>query len=78
MNFGTELKRYLELGMDLQHRRIERPRYFSGSLKTAKNNWEEKVKWKQDRREGSLGSETVFPANWGTVYETTDRWEFTA
>ena len=78
MNLGTELKRYLALGMDLQHRRIERPRYFSGSLKTAKNNWEEKVKWKQDRREGSLRSETVFPANWGTVYETNDRWEIEA
>ena len=39
---------------------------------------EELVKWKQDRREGNLRNETVFPANWGTVYETTDRWEFTA
>jgi len=69
MNLGTELQRYLELGMDLQHRRIERPRYFSGSLKTAKNNWEEKVKWKQDIRPGSMRSETVFPANWGTVHK---------
>jgi len=69
MNLGTELQRYLELGMDLQHRRVERPRYFSGNKKTMKNNWEEKVKWKQDIRSGSLKSENVFPATWGTVHK---------
>ena len=69
MNLGTELQRYLELGMDLQHRRIERARSPSGKKKWIKNNWEEKVKWKQDIRLGSMKSETVFPATWGTVHK---------
>ena len=77
MNFGTELTRYLAQGMDLQHRRLERVRCLANGEPYQKQ-FEEIVKWKQDRREGSLRSETVFPANWGTVYETTDRWEIEA
>ena len=66
MNLGTELQRYLELGMDLQHRRIERG---VGIGRLGSNNREEKIKWKQDIREGSIRSETNFPATWGTVYK---------
>jgi hypothetical protein len=66
MNLGTELQRYLELGMDLQHRRIERG---VGIGRAGSNNREEKIKWKQDIREGSIKSETNFPATWGIVYK---------
>ena len=66
MNLGTELQRYLELGMDLQHRRIERG---VGIGRSGSNNREEKIKWKQDIREGSMKSETNFPATWGAVYK---------
>ena len=75
MNLGTELTRYLAQGIDLQHRRIERG---VGVGKSGTNNAEEIVKWKQDRREGSLQSTNSFPANWGVVYETVERWEFSA
>ena len=75
MSFAAELQRYLTLGINLQHRRIERG---VGVGKSGTNNAEEIVKWKQDRRDGSLHSENVFPANWGVVYETVERWEFSA
>ena len=75
MSFATELQRYLTLGINLQHRRIERG---VGVGKSGTNNAEEIVKWKQDRRDGSLHSENVFPANWGVVYETVERWELSA
>ena len=75
MSFATELQRYLALGINLQHRRIERG---VGVGKSGTNNAEEIIKWKQDRRDGSLHSENVFPANWGVVYETVERWEFSA
>lgn len=77
MNLGTELTRYLAQGMDLQHRRVECCRYLK-SGEPYQKRMEELVKWKQDKREGNLRSETVFPSNWGTVYETNDRWEFSA
>jgi hypothetical protein len=77
MNLGTELTRYLAQGIDLQHRRLERVRYLTNGEPYQKQ-FEEIVKWKQDRRDGNLRSETVFPANWGTVYETADRWEIEA
>jgi hypothetical protein len=75
MSFATELQRYLTLGINLQHRRIERG---VGVGKSGTNNAEEIVKWKQDRREGSLQSTNSFPANWGVVYETVERWELSA
>ena len=75
MSLAAELQRYLTLGINLQHRRIERG---VGVGKSGTNNAEEIVKWKQDRRDGSLHSENVFPANWGVVYETVERWEFSA
>lgn len=75
MSLAAELQRYLALGINLQHRRIERG---VGVGKSGTNNAEEIIKWKQDRREGSLHSENVFPANWGVVYETVERWEFSA
>jgi hypothetical protein len=75
MSLAAELQRYLALGINLQHRRIERG---VGVGKSGTNNAEEIVKWKQDRRDGSLHSENVFPANWGVVYETVERWEFSA
>ena len=75
MSLAAELQRYLALGINLQHRRIERG---VGVGKSGTNNAEEIVKWKQDRREGSLNSANSFPANWGVVYETVERWEFSA
>jgi hypothetical protein len=75
MSLAAELQRYLALGINLQHRRIERG---VGVGKSGTNNAEEIIKWKQDRRDGSLQSENVFPANWGVVYETVERWEFSA
>jgi len=75
MSLAAELQRYLALGINLQHRRIERG---VGVGKSGTNNAEEIIKWKQDRRDGSLHSENVFPANWGVVYETVERWEFSA
>jgi len=75
MSLAAELQRYLTLGINLQHRRIERG---VGVGKSGTNNAEEIIKWKQDRRDGSLHSENVFPANWGVVYETVERWEFSA
>jgi len=75
MSFATELQRYLTLGINLQHRRIERG---VGVGKSGTNNAEEIIKWKQDRRDGSLQSTNSFPANWGVVHETVERWEFSA
>lgn len=75
MSLAAELQRYLALGINLQHRRIERS---VGVGKSGTNNAEGIVKWKQDRREGSLQSTNSFPANWGVVYETVERWEFSA
>ena len=69
MNMGKELTRYLALGIDLQHRRVECCRYLKNGEPYQKR-MEELVKWKQDRREGSLRNETSLPANWGTVHET--------
>lgn len=68
MNLGTELQRYLELGIDLQHRRLERMRCLANGEPYQKQ-FEEIVKWKQDIRPGSIKSETVFPATWGTVHK---------
>jgi hypothetical protein len=72
VNMGKELARYLSLGIDLQHRRVECCRYLKNGEPYQKR-MEELVKWKQDRREGSLRNETSLPANWGTVYETLER-----
>ena len=69
VTFATELQRYLTLGIDLQHRRVECCRYLKNGEPYQKR-MEELVKWKQDRREGSLRNETSLPANWGTVHET--------
>lgn len=42
-----ELRRYLVLGIDLQHRRLERTRYLTTGEPYQKQ-YEERVKWKQD------------------------------
>jgi hypothetical protein len=68
MNLGTELQRYLELGVDLQHRRVECCRSRKNGEPYQKR-MEELVKWKQDIRPGSIKSENVFPATWGTVHK---------
>jgi hypothetical protein len=58
----------------LQHRRVECCRYLKNGEPYQKR-MEELVKWKQDRREGSLRNEISLPANWGAVHETVERWE---
>ena len=62
MSFEAELRRYLEQGIDLQHRRLERIRYLTTG-EPYQNQMEERVKWKQDvpydppRRFGNAGIE---------------------
>ena len=63
MSFADELQRYLALGMDLQHRRLERIRY----LKTGKpyqNQYEERVKWRQEVPYNIRLDMPVLPATW--------------
>ena len=63
MSFADELQRHLALGMDLQHRRLERIRY----LKTGEpyqNQYEERVKWKQDVPYNIRLDMPVLPATW--------------
>ena len=63
MSFDAELRRYLEHGIDLQHRRLERIRH----LKTGEpyqNQYEERVKWKQDVPYNIRLDMPVLPATW--------------
>lgn len=62
MSFESELKRYLERGIDLQHRRLEWTRY----LKTGEryqDQYEERVKWRQEVLV-RVDSHLMLPATW--------------
>lgn len=62
MTFGEELQRYLALGMDLQYRRVEWIRRLKNG-DPYQNQWEERVKWKQEvvvRADNHL----MVPATW--------------
>lgn len=66
MSMEAELRRYLERGIDLQHRRLERIRY----LKTGEpyqNQYEERVKWRQEVRYNVRPDAPVRPAIWEIV-----------
>jgi hypothetical protein len=62
VSFDVELQRYLSLGMDLQHRRLEWIRLLKNG-EPYQNHYEERVKWKQEvlvKSEGVL----MVPATW--------------
>ena len=62
MSFAVELQRYLSLGIDLQHRRLEWMRLLKNG-EPYQNHYEERVKWKQEvlvKSEGVL----MVPATW--------------
>ena len=62
MSFDVELQRYLSLGIDLQHRRLEWIRLLKNG-EPYQNHYEERVKWKQEvlvKSEGVL----MVPATW--------------
>jgi hypothetical protein len=62
VSFEVELQRYLALGMDLQHRRLEWIRHLKNG-DPYQNQYEERVKWKQEvvsRADGYL----PLPATW--------------
>lgn len=62
MSFEAELRRYLALGMDLQHRRLEWIRRLKNG-DPYQNQWEERVKWRQEVRVRYEERLTV-PATW--------------
>ena len=66
MTFAEELQRYLSLGIDLQHRRLEGYRAFE-SGEVYKHYWEEIVKWRQDIPAKLKAVDAVVPATWGTA-----------
>jgi len=62
VSFDVELQRYLSLGIDLQHRRLEWIRLLKNG-EPYQNHYEERVKWKQEvlvKSEGVL----MVPATW--------------
>ena len=63
MSFEVELRRYLEQGIDLQHRRLERTRYLTTG-EPYQNQMEERVKWKQDVPYNIRIDAPVLPATW--------------
>ena len=63
MSFDVELRRYLECGITLQHRRLEQYRAFE-SGEVYKHYWEEMVKWKQDIPAKFKALDVVVPATW--------------
>ena len=62
MSFEVELQRYLSLGMDLQHRRLEWIRRLKNG-EPYQNQLEERVKWKQEVVVRS-DSHLMVPATW--------------
>jgi len=66
MTFAEELQRYLERGIDLQHRRLEGYRAFENG-EVYKHYWEESVKWRQDIPAKLKAPDAVVPATWGIV-----------
>lgn len=59
-----ELRRYLILGIDLQHRRLERTRYLASTGEPYQKQYEERVKWKQDVPYNVRVDAPVLPATW--------------
>lgn len=66
MTFAEELQRYLALGMDLQHRRIEYRRYLKDGS-PYQQCVEERVKWRQDVRYNVRPDAPMRPAIWDIV-----------
>jgi len=62
MTFAEELQRYLALGIDLQHRRLERIRYLTTG-EPYQNQYEERVKWRQEAVVRA-DSQLMLPATW--------------
>ena len=62
MSFEAELRRYLECGMTLQHRRLEGIRRLKNG-DPYQNQYEERVKWKQEVVVRS-DSHLMVPATW--------------
>ena len=62
MSFEVELQRYLSLGIDLQHRRLEWIRRLKNG-EPYQNQLEERVKWKQEVVVRS-DSHLMVPATW--------------
>ena len=62
MSFDVELQRYLSLGIDLQHRRLEWIRLLKNG-EPYQNQLEERVKWKQEVVVRS-DSHLMVPATW--------------
>ena len=62
MSFEVELQRYLSLGIDLQHRRLEWIRLLKNG-EPYQNQLEERVKWKQEVVVRS-DSHLMVPATW--------------
>ena len=63
MSLAEELQNYLTLGIDLQHRRLERIRYLTTG-EPYQNQYEERVKWKQDVPYNVRHDTPVLPATW--------------
>ena len=57
-----ELRRYLALGMDLQHRRLEWIRRLKNG-DPYQNQYEERVKWRQEVR-AKYEERLMVPATW--------------
>lgn len=66
MRFDVELKRYLSQGIDLQHRRLERIRRLK-SGEPYQDQYEERVKWRQDVRYNVRPDAPMRPAIWEIV-----------
>jgi len=62
VSFDVELQRYLALGIDLQHRRLEWIRRLKNG-EPYQNQLEERVKWKQEVVVRS-DSHLMVPATW--------------
>lgn len=63
MSFDVELRRYLALGIDLQHRRLERTRCLTNGEPYQKQ-MEERVKWRQEVPYNVRHDAPVLPAIW--------------
>jgi len=67
MSFAEELQRYLDCGIDLQYRRLERTRYLASTGEPYQQQYEERVKWRQGVATKVAESRPAFPDTWGTV-----------
>lgn len=63
MSFDVELRRYLERGMTLQYRRLEWIRRLTNG-DPYQNQYEERVKWKQEVVTKVAESRLMVPATW--------------